>query len=93
MKKIPELRKQVIKINAEIDEIIKSRIDKLGETVKFRRKELGMTQEELSLLVGLSRPQITNIENGTCGFTISNMITLCVFLDLDPNTLLTWGYN
>ena len=36
----------------------------LGERVKARRMELGITQKELGDLVGISQNSITKIENG-----------------------------
>ena len=36
----------------------------VGETVRHKRKEAGMTQGDLALAVGLSRPSIANIETG-----------------------------
>ena len=39
------------------------RLDLLGEAIREARKERNLTQEELGLLVGVKRAQISKIEN------------------------------
>ncbi|WP_340694595.1 helix-turn-helix domain-containing protein [Hydrogenobacter thermophilus] len=39
----------------------------LGEFIRRRRKELGMTQEELARKVGISRQVLINLEKGKIG--------------------------
>jgi HTH-type transcriptional regulator/antitoxin HipB len=39
------------------------RIDLLGQAIKQARQELNMTQEQLGLLVGVQKAQISKIEN------------------------------
>lgn len=38
----------------------------MGERIKQRRMELGISQDELSKRSGLSRVQISNLERGEC---------------------------
>jgi len=39
------------------------RLDLLGEAIKMARKQRQMTQEELGILVGVQKAQISKIEN------------------------------
>lgn len=63
---------------------------KFGESIMQRRKDIGLTQEELGSLVGLTRTSIVNIEKGNQDTTISTLMYLCPALrcslkDLMPN--------
>ena len=56
----------------------------LGEILKERRKEKGLSKNKLAQYVGISQPEVTRIENGIR--TIPNIVTLiyfCEVLDLD----------
>lgn len=53
----------------------------IGEILRSRRKELNLTQEELALKIGKSRPYISRIENGG-DIEISNLLLLSHALDL-----------
>ena len=44
-----------------------------GMLVQMRRKALGMTQEELAEKIGLTRPQLANIESGAHGTDIRRL--------------------
>lgn len=66
----------------------------LGEILKERRIELGLSKNKLAQYVGISQPEVTRIENGTR--TVPNIITLiymCEVLGLDfINLLKITGY-
>lgn len=66
----------------------------LGEILKERRTELGLSKNKLAQYVGISQPEVTRIENGTR--TIPNIITLiymCEVLGLNfINLLKITGY-
>lgn len=66
----------------------------LGEILKERRMELGLSKNKLAQYVGISQPEVTRIENGTR--TVPNIITLiymCEVLSLDfINLLKITGY-
>ena len=47
----------------------------MGEKIKARRKELGLTQEELAIKSRVSRQTIVSIENGTGGDVLIGTIT------------------
>lgn len=49
-----------------------NRIDKIGSLFLKRRKELGLTQEQLGEKVGVSKSEISKIENGR-GITFSTI--------------------
>ena len=56
----------------------------LGEILRERRIELGLSKNKLAQYVGISQPEVTRIENGIR--TIPNIVTLiyfCEVLDLD----------
>lgn len=56
----------------------------LGEILKERRIEKGLSKNKLAQYVGISQPEVTRIENGIR--TIPNIVTLiyfCEVLDLD----------
>lgn len=52
-----------------------------GELIRFRRKELNMTQEELAKRIGKKRPYISRIENGE-DIRISNLAAVANALGL-----------
>lgn len=66
----------------------------LGEILRERRIELGLSKNKLAQYVGISQPEVTRIENGTR--TVPNIITLiymCEVLGLDfINLLKITGY-
>lgn len=63
----------------------------LGERVRARRSQLGMTQDELARETKMSRCSITNIEIGNSDTRIFRLVDLCTALETTPNYLL--GYN
>lgn len=66
----------------------------LGEILRERRIELGLSKNKLAQYVGISQPEVTRIENGTR--TVPNIITLiymCEVLNLNfINLLKITGY-
>lgn len=57
----------------------------IGLTIRRRRKELGLSQAELSALADITDTTLSNIENGQHGGQLSTIATLFVCLDLDLN--------
>ena len=45
-------------------EILNLHLNSLGERMRYRRRELGLTQDELALLSGTNQAVIQKIENG-----------------------------
>lgn len=53
-----------------------------GEILKERRKELGLTQKELALIVGRERTYINRIEKGETDLQVSSLIRIAAALGL-----------
>ncbi len=58
-----------------------NRIDEIGSLFLSRRKELGLTQEQLGDKVGVTKSEISKIENGR-GLTFSTINKLSEALDV-----------
>jgi transcriptional regulator with XRE-family HTH domain len=54
----------------------------VDEAVK-RRKSQGLTQEQLSILVGVSKPTLNSFEQGKLTVTLQNAIKILQELGLD----------
>lgn len=60
----------------------------MGNYVKKRREDLGLTQDELAIKAGLSRQTISSIENGTNrGVTSSTLTKIATALDTTVGAL------
>lgn len=63
----------------------------VGENIKNRRKELGMTQQELADLVGYTnRSTIARIEKGDVDLNESRLIKIAEALNTTAHNLLGW---
>lgn len=61
----------------------------LGDKIKSRRKELGLTQEDLATALGYkSRTTIAKIEAGINDLTISKIKAFAAVLQTSPMTLM-----
>ena len=60
----------------------------LGATIKNRRQELGLTQEQLASHLGISRASIANMEIGRQQILIHHLYRLAEKLDTKITTLL-----
>jgi len=61
----------------------------IGERIKEIRTKQNITQENLSEMVNLgSGQQISDIERGLCGISITKLIEFCKALDIDADYLL-----
>lgn len=64
----------------------------IGDKIRIRRKELGMSQEELALKTGYtSRSSINKIELGINDITQSKVIEFAKMLDTTPAYLMDWN--
>lgn len=59
----------------------------LGETVRVRRKQLGLTQHQLAERSGLHRSYVGFIERGECNVSFKNLLRLAAALQIRPSTL------
>lgn len=58
----------------------------MGERIKARRCELGLSQEELAKRAGLSRIEISNLERGATRFARwQTLLKLSKALEVSPN--------
>ena len=55
---------------------------RLGERIRFLRKELKLSQEALALKAGLDRTYVASIENGTRNVSILNIERLASALNV-----------
>lgn len=72
--------------NMEIDEALLYQM--LGESIKERRKEVGMTQSQLAAEVGVLRTSVTNIETGRQKAPLHLLFKLCAALGVETYTLI-----
>lgn len=84
-KKLTTLNDVLAEMSPEERERVRS-IRKYYDTLyalRERRKELGLTQEELAEQTGLPRPTISKIESGNRNIRVENLIKLTRALKLD----------
>ncbi len=67
---------------------IDARTASFGATVAAKRKEMHLTQDELSRRCGLSRTTIANIEMGRQSVKLSHVRPLATALEMPPEDLL-----
>lgn len=60
----------------------------IGEKIKARRKELGMTTEELGKLIGVQRSAITKYEKDKVDLKSERLQQIAKALDVPPSSLL-----
>lgn len=61
---------------------------KFGSVIKQTRKELGITQDQLSLFTRIDRSYISEIETGTKNPSLTTILTLAKALHKKPSQLL-----
>ncbi len=60
----------------------------VGQNVRRKREQLGLTQEALALQVALTRTSITNIEKGRQKLLLHTLVDIAHALSVDPALLL-----
>lgn len=60
----------------------------LGDAIRTRREELGLSQEQLAFESGLHRTYISQLERGMKSPTIRVLFTLAKALDIEPQKLI-----
>jgi DNA-binding XRE family transcriptional regulator len=56
----------------------------LGASIHDHRKAMGLTQEQLAVLTGISQADISRIERGQCNLTIETLVLLGEPLGMRP---------
>lgn len=64
----------------------------LGERIKQRRKQMGITQEKLAEAMDVSIQMISNLEQGKKAIRPENLVKLCNVLRISADFLLTGRY-
>ena len=59
----------------------------VSENIKKRRKELGLSQEQLGEMANLSRATINMVENGTADIRLSTLVRIAQALYTSPGNL------
>ncbi|MBS1984276.1 MAG: helix-turn-helix transcriptional regulator [Bdellovibrionales bacterium] len=60
----------------------------LGENVRKRRAELGLSQEEVAFRAGMKRSYLSDLERGTRNPSVRALGRLAEALTIDPHLLL-----
>ncbi|MGB3026913.1 helix-turn-helix domain-containing protein [Paradevosia shaoguanensis] len=68
-------------------------IESFGDRLLEARDEAGLTQENLARKVGVSRPQLANLETGRTDASVPVLIGLAAELDKSIDWLLTGREN
>ena len=61
---------------------------KIGENIRAKRKERGLSQEGLAKAIGLKRPSMSNIEKGRQNILLHTFCDIIETLDSNPNAML-----
>lgn len=63
-------------------------LKELGQTIRKRRKKLGITQNELALRINKDQQAINRLETGGINPTYYQLLEICVGLEIKINELL-----
>lgn len=58
-------------------------MEKLGQRIKELRKSRNLKQDDIADVLGLSRGQISNLENGRRNLSLKQLEKLCEFFKVD----------
>lgn len=58
-------------------------MEKLGQRIKELRKSRSLKQDDIAEVLGLSRGQISNLENGRRNLSLKQLEKLCEFFKVD----------
>jgi len=64
------------------------KLTRLGDAVRARRKELGISQEELAVVSGVERSNMGKIERGENNLSILNLIRIAESLKCSATDIL-----
>jgi transcriptional regulator with XRE-family HTH domain len=60
----------------------------IGQKIRERRSERGLTQAQLAKLLSLSRTSVTNIESGRQKLLVHTLVQIASVLNMEANALL-----
>lgn len=81
-------------LNVEISSLTGWKGDSLGEIIRYRRKELGMTQKDIASYVNVSHSAVSRWESGEIeNITQDKIAGLADILELSPLTLIAPNSN
>lgn len=60
----------------------------MGQRIKHRRNELGLTQERLAEILEISNNHLSSIENGKGNASLALFCNICSALEVTPDYLL-----
>ncbi len=60
----------------------------IGKEIRAARERCGLTQEQLGELLSLGAKNISDIERGIAGITVTTLKNLCVKLSVSSDTIL-----
>ncbi len=60
----------------------------IGKEIRAARERCGLTQEQLGEILSLGTKNISDIERGIAGITVSTLKKLCVKLSISSDTIL-----
>lgn len=64
---------------------------KTGLFIKYKRKELGLTGQDLAIILNVSQQQISRYENGTTNITVTLLNNILMILDSSWSEFLTFN--
>lgn len=64
-------------------------LHQIGSRIHIRRKQLGLTQEQLAEAMGVSIQMVSNLERGNKAIRIDNLINLSSILNISTDYILT----
>lgn len=65
--------------------------EKTGLFIKYKRKELGLTGQDLAIILNVSQQQISRYENGTTNITVTLLNKILMILDSSWSEFLTFN--
>ena len=68
-------------------------INVFAQRLKQLRAEKGVSQQEMSLKLGLTHNYIFNIESGFAYPSMTNFFGICSYLDISPEEFFSFGEN
>ena len=84
-----ERKRQLVEMGQQIDQAVANYGNVVGECIKRRRREQGYTQEEFSIMLGISKDSLMDYEKtGELKFPTRVFLAMCEILDCSPQYLM-----